>query len=471
MTRGEKEALREEKASDEDEGADEASSEDEASREDEASSEDEASREAPSKGGRAPDRVRGRDEAAASGKAGRAREAAKKPRKSAPFWLLGGLLSVGIAAGGVYLASRATEPTELPAPPRSKSALEAVPEGTMLVVEIDLKAVRASPLAAPYLGGERAVAGLGDLKRACGFDPIASVDQLVLAVPDSSDADFGLAATGGFGDAAILECASKMITSRGGRPLASTVGSFRSVRDATQGTSGEVAVRPSGLLLFGGGGFLRTMIDTADGGMPSAAADARHTALREALAGYETVRASLVLTPKQRKTVAEEIAVAGGRAPPAIGAVSSAGLGLRLVGENASLLVVLTTDDAAQAPQVAQLFEALRSEAGQGAAAKLIGLSEIVDRVRIQTTGATVRLTLDVTVPELLAVVDRATKLSAMIESEPAPQPGPPEANSPEPGPLESAKPAPDPSAPSPRSSERVNPHGPSRVPSATSPR
>lgn len=462
MSRGDEDAASEEKASDEDEAA---SDEDAArDRDEDAASEDEA----PIKTDRARDKGRGRGEDVAPIKKGRAREDAKKPRSTAPFWLLGGLLSVGVAAGGVYLASRATEPTELPAPPRSKTALEAVPEGTMLVVDIDLRAVRASPLAAPYLGGERAVAGLGDLKRACGFDPIATVDQLVIAVPDSTDADFGLAATGGFGDAAILECASKMITARGGKPLASTVGSFRSVRDATQGTSGEVAVRPGGLLLFGGGGFLRTMIDTADGGMPSAAADARHTALREALGGYETVRASLVLTPKQRKTVAEEIAVAGGRAPPAIGAVSSAGLGLRLVGENASLLVVLTTDDAAQAPQVAQLFESLRSEAGQGAAAKLIGLSEIVDRVRIETTGVTVRLTLDVTVPELLAVVDRATKLSAMIESAPEPGPTP---NPLEPGPLESAKPPPDTSAPSARSIDGAGPRGSSRIPSATPPR
>jgi hypothetical protein len=97
-------------------------------------------------------------------------------------------------------------------------------------------------------------------------------------------------------------------------------------------------------LLLGGGPYLRSMIDTADGAVPSSAGDPRHTELRTALAGFETLRATMVLSDQQRAIMAEEIKKSGGRAPTALGTIRGAAHGARLVDKQATLLAIVRTD-------------------------------------------------------------------------------------------------------------------------------
>jgi len=327
--------------------------------------------------------------------------------------------AVGFAAFR-YLAVHDPEPL-VPISVRT-AAIDAAPQGAAILVLADMRALRASPLVAPYLAGDREVEGLGKLREACGFDPIASIDEIALVVPDAPDSDFGVVAVGGFADTAVLECAGKIVSARGGKPVASTVGSFKTVRDSTTASSGEVASRPGGILLLGGGTYLRTMIDTADGALPSAKSDAVHAELDAALSEYATVRVTFALSPTQRATINEEIGASGGRAPKALASVKAAAVGLRLVGDKAEMLAILRCDDPSAAIDVAAFLNQSRERAASAPVTTLINAAPLVQRIAVSVEGSDVRAKLDVTVAEVEAVVDRAMQLRQML-SQPEPSP------------------------------------------------
>ncbi|MFO0547661.1 MAG: hypothetical protein U0271_04685 [Polyangiaceae bacterium] len=369
--------------------------------------------------------------------------ASEPPSKLRPTTIFVVLASLAILVGFAYAMLRRA-PSEQglspPPPPQRRAPAEAIPTGAMLAVSVDMRALRSSPLAAPYLGGEREIPGLGKLGEACGFDPIASVDELVFAVPETFDADFGISATGGFSDEAVLGCAAKIIAAREGHPVVSNVGGFRSVRDLDDPASGEIAARPGGALLFGGGAYLRAMIDTADGALPSLATDSTHAELSAELAGFETARATLVLSPKQRQTVADEIARAAGRAPAALGAIASAALGVRLVDDHASLLLVAHADDPSSAFALARLLDDARSNGLDAPVVRFLGLGDTLSAMKIEVHGASVHVTVDVTLETIETAVDRALKLRALLaEPDPGPAPnapqGPPQQGPPLQGP------------------------------------
>lgn len=354
-----------------------------------------------------------------------------------------GFITMGVSAllvaGGVYLAARGSDtpvpgPTTSQAPPVPRQIMDVVPRGATIVVTADLRALRSSPLVAPYLGGQ-SLPGLGDVPRICGFDPIAMVDQIAIAVPQEGEADFGIAALGGFSDSSMTDCARKIVDARGGRSLVSSSGPFRSVRDAASPSAGEIAVK-SGLLLWGGGQYLRTMVSTADGTQPGLPADSFHSRMRAELSGYETAQATILLSDSQRANVADEITKAqgskeGGRPPVALAYVSGAALGVRLVGDAASLLLVVVADKASQSGEVKAWLESMLVDAAQGMTAKLLGLAPLVERIRLSIVGTTVRAELDASVAELETVVDRAMTLRNLLRDQPLEQPPGPQPESP----------------------------------------
>jgi hypothetical protein len=259
------------------------------------------------------------------------------------------------------------------------------------------------------------------------------VDDITVGVPEAGDTDFGIAAMGSFTDDSMIDCATKVIAGRGGKPITSPIGKFRTVRDVEAPGVGEIATRPPGLLLLGGGPYLRSMIDTADGAVPSSAADPRHTELRTALAGFETLRATMVLSDQQRAMMAQEIAKTGGRAPTALGTIRGAALGARLVDKQASLLAIVRTDGSSQAISIAGLLEESKNDARAGLTSQLLGLAPLLDRVKISVEGSDVRATLEVSVTELEDVIERAVQVRALLDATPAqptaveePPPAPP---------------------------------------------
>jgi hypothetical protein len=337
-------------------------------------------------------------------------------------------VAIAVAAGGLYYGlSRPDGPAPIDQRATPKRAVDAVPAGTTLLVTIDLEALRASPLAAPYLAGERSIEGIGTIRQACGFDPLGMVREIALAVPEAYDAEFGIAAVGTFADQPVLDCATKVIGARGGRPVSSTLGSFRTVRDVDAPTTGEIAVRPGGPLLFGGGAYLRAMVDAVDGTLPSVGSQPAHGELRKELAGFETIQATLVLSKKQREGIAQELATVQASAPAAIGAVSAVAAGVSLVGDAAKVKIIVLCDDPGSAASLVHLANEAKKNAGESTPAALLGAEPLLARVQVEAQGARLVASVDAAVAEIDAIVERAIQLRALFEGgRPGAPPGPP---------------------------------------------
>jgi hypothetical protein len=325
--------------------------------------------------------------------------------------------------GVVYVIRRLRDE---PLPPPRPTLIDTIPDGAFLIATADLRALRREPMTAPFFTGERELPGLGSMSTVCGFDPLASVEEMALGVPDTAEDQFGVVARGAFAEEPIVECARKIILARGGTPIAGRSESFRSIRDSGS-SAGEIAVRADGPLLFGGGPYLQEMMRAAEG-PHRPGSNATHLALRKSLAGFEAVRLSVALSPLQRKTITDELSKSGGRAPRGIAFISGAALGARFEGDTTYLLLVLRADEPSQVGAVADaLADSLRS-AGEGPAARMIGAAELLGRVRYETQDRDARATLAVTASELATVLEKAGRLVALmqtIEAAPAPSPKP----------------------------------------------
>lgn len=349
-------------------------------------------------------------------------------------------LTVVLAVGGagLVLAGRKRAPAPIEA-----SALDAIPSGAMLVATVDLAAIRASSALGPLLRGDREIPGLGKVRDACGFDPLDGLRELAVVIPAPGSAgeaegsshdrtqdtgELGLAASGAVNVEALITCASKVITSRGGQPAVTSIGSFRAVRDASSGaSSGEIAARSGGLLLIGGGPYLRAMIDAADGRAPRIRASPEHAALAAAV-GEGAARVTMVLTPGQRRDLAEELAGSGADGAP-VGAVTSLGISAKL-GPEIALHGVLTCDGEAPCRSLAERLAQARETRAGDLTVRLSGLGAILDAARIEPSGPSVHVRLAVPEAQVASLLERllpkgeGSRAPRPLTSSPLPRPG-----------------------------------------------
>jgi hypothetical protein len=288
----------------------------------------------------------------------------------------------------------------------------------MLVVALDLRALRSSPWLAPYLGGERAVEGLGALRGACGFDPIERVDELVLVVPERGVDELGIVARGAPTADALLACAERFVRARGGEPVRSSIGGFQTVRDRSARSSGEIAAKRE-LVLVGTGEALRAMVDAAEGSLPRLASNAVHAELAAALGERADARATFAISDEQRASLAELVASAGERIPSALLRLAGVGLAARLDGEKVELALVLTSVDARGAQALAEALATARTDAASAPATAVLGAAPLLDRLAVRVDGANVQARIRLTVPEVEAVLARAELARSLLDSPP----------------------------------------------------
>jgi hypothetical protein len=305
-------------------------------------------------------------------------------------------------------------------PDLAPHALDAVPAGALLVAVADLDALRASPAGAPFLQKGREIPGLGKIRDVCGFDPLDTLTEVAVAVPAGDDSgDFGLAAAGRVDDQAVVACASKVIEARGGRPVVGAEGSFRTVRDADDAAaSGEIAARRGGLLLLGAGPYLRAMIDAADGRTPTVRSSRAHGYLGREV-GDASLRLTVVLTPEQRRTLAEELANDGERGSPAASIVAGA-LGIRL-GPTVGFHAVLSCE---AAPACASLADQIRTAKDARAAdfsTRIVGFGAVLEQLRIEADGPLVHARVEMPVDQAATLADRLLTLRGMRHPMPKP--------------------------------------------------
>lgn len=335
-------------------------------------------------------------------------------------WLWAALLAVSALGVAAYFVGRgrASDPGlhERAPAPRALQLGDAIPFDTTVLLTVDLSKLRSTRFGESLLGRDRQVEGVGRLRELCGFDPLELVRELAVVVPARQDADFAVIAVGAFASEPIVDCASRLIARRGGQPLRSSLGNFVTVRDAasTEG-EGELAVRP-GMLLLGGGAFLRTLVDTAEGRLPRMGEGAAHTELRALLGSELTAVATLVLTPAQRELIREELAETTSAIPRTLGRVRAAAVGLRLEGEKLHATATVVSDDEASAAALLELVGSLRSEAADSPAAAVLGTAELLRRARLERRGQGVHASVEATTAELDRAGARAAELRGLAE-------------------------------------------------------
>ena len=329
------------------------------------------------------------------------------------------------AAVAVLAPGRADPASQAPLHP-----LSALPAGAAFAVTLDLPQLRQGELGATLAGAGREVPGLGRLNDVCGFDPTSQIERLAIALPRSAEGadgrspDFGLAATGSFDPARVVECARTVIARRGGAPVVSRIGTFVSVRDRTGKSSGEIAVREAGLVLVGGGTYLRNMIDAADGRIPSLRQDELHRLLRRSVGTDGAVIATWAPPAGwlERWLGLEE------SAHTPWSQVRAAGLKLDLsAGLSAQVVIGCDTPEAGR--RIAQALKSLRSDV-VAPASGFSPLTAMLERTRIESARRVVRVQVSMTQDELALLLDVArtmlgwgTPLSSTAPAPSAPQP------------------------------------------------
>lgn len=282
--------------------------------------------------------------------------------------------------------------------------LRVIPKDTMLVVTADLDALRASPLFADRIGGGRELLGVGKVDETCGFDPMTKIRTLALAIPPGDADEPGVVALGAIEAGPLVECATKVIALRGGKPEVTQVGSFTTVRDADGLQGGQIAVREGGPVLLGEGRYLQSLMGAAEGAMPNAAAS-EHPSLRGEI-GEGAVVATTIVPRELKERVQKEI---GEESAPALG-ITSAALSLS-TGPLVRLQAKLGCDEERACETLATSFRAARDEAKTKLGPRLLGLGGVLDRLTIEAKERAVDARAEISQEEASALVDKVTAL------------------------------------------------------------
>jgi hypothetical protein len=315
---------------------------------------------------------------------------------------------------GAFLFFRSRSDAEVRAPlPRKITAIQALPANAFLAGTLDVERIRKLGLLSP--GGP--MAELNTVRTACGFDPLDTISEIGFIIPHEGDGDFGLAAVGTVDTDAIVSCATKVISSRAGRPVTTTLGSFRSVRDgATGAPPGELAVRAFGPILIGDGKLLRSLVDTADGAIPSLETEGVHKDTRSLLEGMELFRVSAVLSDAQRKTIMEESGEASETVRRALESVKAGGAGIRVEGEMVEFHAVVITGGAEHASALAELLSRRLRDEATSPMLKVFGADDLVAKVRVEAASFHVHLRLTAKLTEVRGVIDRLVAFRALTQ-------------------------------------------------------
>jgi len=325
-----------------------------------------------------------------------------------------GLLAVGaVTALGLGALARRGRPLQ------GGGTLDAIPIGALLVAVADLKALRLSPAGAPFLREGREIRGVGKVKDVCGFDPLDGLTEVAVSIPAAGDAgDFGLVATGVVDADALVTCASKVIEARGGSAAITQIGAFRAVRDASLSAgSGEIAVRAGGPVILGAGAYLQAMIDTAEGRASTIRSSVAHGMLGRLL-GDAQIRATLVLTPDQRRALSEELEASGGAGDPS-GSIRAVALGATL-GPAVALHAVISCDTAPACGALAKHLDEVRLARSKDLALRGVGIGAVLERMTIVASAETVDARVEVPADEAALLVERALTLRGLRHPMPA---------------------------------------------------
>lgn len=332
-----------------------------------------------------------------------------------------GFIVLGLCIAGLVAFVASTRlGTSAPTAPEM-GTLAHIPAGPLLVAEVDVTALRKSPLGAQLLGEGRAIAGLGEIQQLCGADPLDGVQRMALAVPELAGVGFGLFATGDIDRERLLSCATKIVEGRGGTPVRETKGAFEVLLDSNRAfeanETARLAVGERGPLLLTEPAYLGPALAVTP---ETSAAQGPHQKLQE-LVPPGVVVITAVLSETQRATLLDELRVQKATSSP-LRSLRDGALSLRIVSPPAteggaaadgqvSLSAVLRCEDPEAAKALADDFGARRRKATSNIGLRLVGLGGLLDAIRLRSEDR--RVHVDVTLPAS-EVARLLTRLAAL---------------------------------------------------------
>ena len=316
---------------------------------------------------------------------------------------------LALLAGFIYL-SRSAESDEA----ATSSILGSIPREAMLVVVVDVASLRTSEVGRQLLGLGRTVArlGLDDIANSCGSDPMDAVTELAIVIPNApQDAGFGIFARGDFKASALIGCAEKIWTKRGGRPVRVPEGRFTVIKDASlELTSAEIAATDGGPLIFAEPSYVRAALGTVP--EESLAVNEQHQALRKLVPGGQLV-ATAVLTAEQRRGLIEELRTLNQTDSP-FRSLNSAALSLT-IDTALKLSMAIRCDAATDCKGMGEHIRRFVRDEASRPAAKAIGLSSVLENMTVAPSGDVVQLRLSIPATQAEDILNRALALQQLM--------------------------------------------------------
>lgn len=275
------------------------------------------------------------------------------------------------------------------------------PTGARVVVTVDVERMRGTALGRLLAASGRELPGLGRLEEVCGFDPTEAIDEVGVALPTAplsgaAETDFAAVMMGDFSTVQLTACATAIVNQRGGEAVQSRLGSFTSVRDRRERDGGEIAVRDEGPVILGGGSYLREVVDTAEGRVPSEQQEGRHAELRNRVGKPGALLASWVIADGPTAESPTEV-------DAALSALRGGALRLDFT-PGLELKLLLACDSKPGRDQVTAAVEQGKRRLGPHAK-EWLGLD--LGRVRMAETPTEVVLSLNLTPNEARALITR----------------------------------------------------------------
>jgi hypothetical protein len=319
------------------------------------------------------------------------------------------LASILIAAAALFVAF-GQSPS-----PASSDTLEAIPADAFLVATFDIAALRESTLAAP-LAPFVASLGATEVETQCGFEPIARVHELSIAIPEGQDGEFGILARGNISRDEMSKCVSAVITARGGSPSESKQADFSEVSDdsSTLATPSKVAWDGSGLVLVGRGAWLGEMMEASRGKRPRLATNAQHTELREALGKGRLAIVTATLPASLRKKIERQMqsdAEGENAMMQGVLGVSAAGIAVGTMGTSTEIAVELRCDNPDACAQVDKLIAKKKSEWSANIGLRMFGVGALLDALTVKVDGTALHANAKLPTDDARRLIDRALEL------------------------------------------------------------
>lgn len=314
------------------------------------------------------------------------------------------------AAASFVLLGGSTEKT-------SPSLLEAIPSDAFLVATVDIAALRESPLAAP-LAPLVAQLGATEVESHCGFEPIARVDQLAVAIPEGQDGEFGILAHGNLSRAEMSKCASAVISARGGSPSESKAGNFSLISDESSvlGSPSKIGWDDHGLVLIGRGGWLSAMIETSGSRRPRVTSNAQHTELRDALGKQRLVTMTTTLPAPLRHKIERQMqgdSQGENAMMQGVLGVGAAGIAIGSNGAQTEIAVELRCDSAEACTQAQSLIVKKKADWSGNLGLRAVGVGALMNSLEVQVEGQKLHARMHVPTDDARRLIERALEWRA----------------------------------------------------------